>query len=139
MQFSLMPSFSPKMEMGLGMGGSMRQEIFDDDYGIDAWDIENSQRCFVMLANAEQWINITGEEPPLSPISAAEYTDAGLPWFDFYGGDKKAIDGAKALGKVKSIKQLGDQKRASVWPPEKPVISPVVKTIAKGKVSDGSW
>jgi hypothetical protein len=137
--YALMSCSSPEMEMGLGMGGSMRQEIFDDEYGLEAWDIENSQRCFVMLTNAEQWINITGEEPPLSPISAAQYTDAGLPWFDFYGGDKKAIDGAKTLGRIKSIKQLSDQKRTSVWPSEKPVVSPVVKTIGKGKVSDGSW
>jgi len=48
------------MEMGLGMGGSMRQEIYDDEYGLDAWDLANSQRCFIMLANAEQWMSITG-------------------------------------------------------------------------------
>lgn len=42
------------MEMGLGMGGSMRQEINDDEYGLEAWDLKNSQRCFIMLANAEQ-------------------------------------------------------------------------------------
>lgn len=115
---------SKSMEMGLGMGGAMTQEIYGDDYGLDAWDISNSQRCFVMLANAEQWISITGEEPPLSPISAAEYTNAGLPWFSYYGGDKTAIDGAKALGKIKSIKDLAVEK---LWTEEKSVSAPVVK------------
>ena len=130
---------SSSMEMGLGMGGSMRQEIYDDEYGLDAWDLENRQRCFVMLANAQQWISITGEEPPLSPISADQYSKAGLPWFDYFDGDKQAIEGAKALGKVKSIKNLADQKRESVWPEEKSTTDYPVKKIKPSKVSDGSW
>jgi len=117
----------------------MRQEIYDDEYGLDAWDLENRQRCFVMLANAQQWISITGEEPPLSPISADQYSKAGLPWFDYFDGDKQAIEGAKALGKVKSIKNLADQKRESVWPEEKSTTDYPVKKIKPSKVSDGSW
>ena len=120
---------SNSMEMGLGMGGAMTQEIYEDDYGFDAWDLSNIQRCFVMLANAEQWISITGEQPPLSPISAAEYTNAGLPWFSYYGGDKTAIDGAKALGEIKSIKDLAAEKREQLWTEEKSVSLPMVKGV----------
>lgn len=127
------------MDMGLGMGGSMHQEIYDDEYGLDAWDLENRQRCFVMLANAQQWMSITGEEPPLSPISAEQYSKAGLPWFDYFDGDKKAIEGAKALGKLKSIKGLAAKKREDVWPEEKSKIDYLVKKIKPSKVSDGSW
>ena len=130
---------SASMEMGLGMGGAMTQEIYEDDYGLDAWDFSNSQRCFIMLANAEQWISITGEEPPLSPISAAEYTNAGLPWFSYYGGDKTAIDGAKALGKIKSIKDLAVEKREHIWTEDKLVSAPVVKSAGSWKVNGGSW
>jgi hypothetical protein len=130
---------APSMDMGLGMGGSMRQEIYDDENGLDAWDLENRQRCFVMLANAQQWMSITGEEPPLSPISAEQYSKAGLPWFDYFDGDKKAIEGAKALGKVKSIKRLTVEKREDVWPEEKTTSDYLIKNIKPSKVSDGSW
>ena len=127
------------MEMGLGMGGSMRQEIYDDEYGLDAWDLDNSQRCFIMLTNAEQWMAITGEEPPLSPISAEDYSMAGLPWFDYYDGDRKAIEGAKALSNIKSIKTIGHQKRDPVWPEKKSSFDYLVKKIKGMNVSDGSW
>ena len=130
---------STSMEMGLGMGGSMRQEIHDDEYGLAAWDLKNRQRCFIMLANAEQWISITGEEPPLSPISAEAYNKAGLPWFDYYDGDHKAIEGAKALGNIKSIKTIAREKRDPVWPNENSSIEHLVKKIKGMKVTDGSW
>lgn len=127
------------MEMGLGMGGSMRQEIYDDEYGLDAWDTENRQRCFVMLANAEQWMNTTGEEPPLSPISAATYSEAGLPWFDFYDGDRKAIEGAKALGKIKTVKSIAQEKSDPVWPQDGPKTKYLVKKIKGKSVTGGLW
>lgn len=137
-RFSLCMSLEA-MEMGLGMGGSMSQEIYDDEYGLDAWDLDNSQRCFIMLTNAEQWMAITGEEPPLSPISAEDYSKAGLPWFDYYDGDRKAIEGAKALGNIKSIKTIGHQKRDPVWPEKKSSFDYLVKKIKGMNVSDGSW
>ena len=127
------------MEMGLGMGGLMRQEIFDDEYGWDAWDLANQQRCFIMLANAEQWMSITDDEPPLSPISAEAYSKAGLPWFDYYDGDRKAIEGAKALGNIKSVKVIAEAKREDTWPKEKSKLDYLVKKIKGMNVSDGSW
>ena len=126
-------------EMGLGMGGSMHQEIYVDEYGLDAWDIENRQRCFVMLANADQWMKITGEEPPLPPLSAEDYSKAGLPWFEYYDGDRKAIEGAKALGSIKSIKEIGNTKREPIWPDEKSNFDYNVQVIKGANVSDGSW
>ncbi len=33
-------------EMGLAPGGLMRQEIYEDDYGLDAWDTSAASRCF---------------------------------------------------------------------------------------------
>ena len=127
------------LEMGLGMGGSMSQEIYDDDYGLDAWDLGNRQRCFVMLTNAQQWMSITKEEPPLSPISAEQYSEAGLPWFEYFDGDRKAIEGAKSLKQVKSIKSIGDEKGDTAWPDEKSPKEYQVKTISNTQVSDGTW
>src|SRR5262249_23017703 len=33
--------------MGLAPGGRMRQHIYDDEHGLDAWDQEHASRCFV--------------------------------------------------------------------------------------------
>ena len=35
-------------DMGLAPGGRMRQEIYEDPYGLDAWDLRQSQSllCF---------------------------------------------------------------------------------------------
>ena len=139
LSMSMVCEASKSFEMGLGMGGSMRQEIYDDEYGLDAWDLDNSQRCFIMLTNAEQWMAITGEEPPLSPISAEDYSKAGLPWFDYYDGDRKSIEGAKALGNIKSIKTIAHEKRDPVWPEKKSSLDNLVKKIKGMNVSDGSW
>ena len=35
------------LEMGLAPGGEMRQEIYEDPYVFDVWDLRKSQRCFV--------------------------------------------------------------------------------------------
>ncbi len=93
--------------MGLAPGGRMRQEVYDDPYGLDAWDQKHSRRCFVTIANSTQWMAITGERPPTVPPSALEYTEAGFPWFEWYGGDVAAIDGAEKLKKLASVAQLG--------------------------------
>ena len=96
--------------MGLAPGGRMRQEIYDDPYGLDAWDRKHSRRCFVTIANSAQWMAITGERPPTLPPSAKHYTEAGLPWFEWYGEDAAAIDGARKLKKLASVAQLGKKK-----------------------------
>ena len=70
--------------MGLGAGGRMRQEIYPDEYGIDTWDRERSGRVFVHIVNSMDFREITGLEPPPTPVSARTYTDYGLPWFDLY-------------------------------------------------------
>ena len=68
------------LSMGLAAGGSMQQEIFEDLIIVSKPGIyERTSRCFVTIANAEQWIDLTGEEPPISPMTASDYTKAGLP------------------------------------------------------------
>ena len=89
--------------MGLAPGGLMRQDIYEDEHGIDAWDTGASARCFVHLLNSQQFFAATGELPPTMPPTAKVYTDAGLPWFDHYGGDRTALDGAKKLAGMHSV------------------------------------
>lgn len=127
------------MEMGLAAGGSMKQEIYEDPYGFEEWDQRKTERCFVTLANAEQWMNITGEEPPMSVISAKSYTEAGLPWFDYYGDDKLAIEGAKKLGNIKSIKQLEANSKSGIWPADSVIKNPTVVHLERRQINIGEW
>lgn len=96
-------------EMGLAAGGKMKQEIYPDEYGIDTWDEENYGRVYIHIVNSMMYREITGMEPPQTPISAKNYTEAGLPWFELYDEAKKDI-APGAFGSVKSIKEVDAQK-----------------------------
>jgi hypothetical protein len=126
-------------DMGLAPGGLMRQKIYEDEYGIDAWDQENSYRCFVHLANSEQYQLITSHQPPHKPANARDYSQAGLPWFDYYD-DSKALPGADFLNKLTSVaaKIIGQDN--ATLPNNDPVQPKVMKIISKGNlVRDGEF
>jgi hypothetical protein len=108
--------------MGLAPGGLMRQQIYDDPHGLECWDMRQTSRCFIHLANSMLWRQITGESPPTTPPTAKEYTDAGLPWFDYYS-DKKAVEGSKVLSGLKSVANLGNEK-GEIPLPENQSVSP---------------
>jgi hypothetical protein len=107
--------------MGLGAGGRMRQEIFEDPFAFEDWDLSRSSRCFVHIANSMVWSDITGNQPPTTPPTAREYTAAGLPWFDFYDETAQALGGSGILAKVKSVMSLGKEKGDVPLPENQPV------------------
>jgi len=126
--------------MGLASGGLMRQAIYEDEYGIDAWDMENSSRCFVHLVNSESYASITGQRPPHPPVTKKEYAQYGIPWFDYYD-DHDALAGSGVLSKVKNLSQIAKQKGQQIWD-NKSINIGAVQTL-KGKkkhtVSEGNW
>ncbi|WP_149823813.1 hypothetical protein [Streptomyces tailanensis] len=92
--------------MGLGVGGSMRQEVYKDDWPSGSWAEQPAGRIFVHLVTPPEWRRITGEAPPPSPVDRAAYTKAGLPWFEYYSADEGAahdVDPADTLGAVKPV------------------------------------
>ena len=104
--------------MSLAAGGRMKQQIYADRHGFDAWDQAVSSRCFVTLADAVQWREITGEAPPTKPPTAADYTEAGLPWFDYYAADLETLAGAPALALVKGVAEMAVEKGEQVLGPD---------------------
>ena len=121
------------MAMGLAPGGRMKQEIYDDRHGLDAWDQRHGSRCFVTIANSAQWMAVTGEHPPTEPPTAKHYTEMGLPWFDYYGGDVEAVVGAAALKGLASVAEMGERKSETPLPENEATAEPhVVGLIAKG-------
>ncbi|MCY4656316.1 MAG: hypothetical protein OXC80_05810 [Gammaproteobacteria bacterium] len=135
--YSKVESRSP--DMGLAPGGLMRQEIYEDEYGIDAWDQNNGFRCFIHLANSRQYQMITGHQPPHKPVTARDYTEAGLPWFDYYD-DSKALAGSNTLGGLTSVGAKVIQTGQGLLPDNEPVQPKTVKIIRKGNVvRDGKF
>ncbi|MFH1679090.1 MAG: hypothetical protein ABIH26_00420 [Candidatus Eisenbacteria bacterium] len=137
----MMPCMAAPSGMGLAPGGRMRQEIYEDPYDFEDWDIENTSRCFVHIANSLVWRAATGENPPTTPPTAKEYTAAGMPWFEYYGGDAKALEGAKELKGLKSVAKMG-KKKGDVPIPENETVAPehiiaLRKKLKEGQVREG--
>lgn len=88
----------------------MEQEIYADRHEPHDWDTEHSSGCFVHLCDALLWREITGENPPQTPVTAREYERAGLPWFDYYRDDLAVLEGSKVLAGAKSVQAISQQK-----------------------------
>ena len=97
----------------------MRQTIYDDDHALSDY-ADGTSRCFVHIANSMVWRSITGQAPPTTPPTAAEYTRAGLPWFDYYS-ERPAAETGSLLGRLKGIVQLGAEKGEVPLPENEPV------------------
>lgn len=89
--------------MGLAPGGLMRQELYEDEHGIDAWEQDVRSRCFVHLLNSATFRKVTGAAPPHEPPTADDYDRCGLPWFEYYDGDRDTLAGAKPLARLDSV------------------------------------
>jgi hypothetical protein len=96
---------SGEYEMGLGAGGKIQQKIYPDEYGIETWDLENYGSIFVYIVNSEKYREITGLEPPPTPISAQTYTGYGFPWFSLYDEEKGDLPASARLAEVKTIRE----------------------------------
>lgn len=130
-------------DMGLAAGGRMKQEIYEDPFDLDDWDMNHSSRCFVHIANSLVWRSITGESPPTTPYTAKEYTKYGLPWFEYYSDNSTALNGSEELEKLKSVAEMAKEK-GEVALPENESVDPknIVKLregLEKDQVREGSF
>ncbi|QBJ93661.1 hypothetical protein D0Z67_27585 [Streptomyces seoulensis] len=134
------PGAAPRQAaaMGLGVGGSMRQEVYRDERPASDWSDAPAGRVFVHLVTPPEWRRITGEEPPPSPVDRAAYTRAGLPWFEHY--DDEAGDLSPA-GPLKPVRPVGDWLGDDLDPWEQPAPGQVVplKDAPGRPVADGDW
>jgi hypothetical protein len=136
---------SPRMTytMGLAPGGKMRQHIYKDGRKLSHWATDNGSRCFVHIANSLAWRTITDEHPPTVPFTSKEYQRWGMPWFDYYGGDKKALGGGSAFSGLKSVLQLGKEKGESPLPENESVTPGTTiklgKKVTPAQVREGTF
>ncbi|MFE7899342.1 hypothetical protein ACFU3E_17790 [Streptomyces sp. NPDC057424] len=134
------PASAPRAAaaMGLGVGGSMRQEVYQDERPLTAWSEQPAGRVFVHLVTPPEWRRITGEAAPPSPVDRAAYTRAGLPWFDYYDEDAQDLAPTDTLGSVKPVGDwLGDDHEP--WQPPTPGQTRQLKDTPGKPVGDGDW
>ncbi len=131
-------------EMGLGAGGKMKQKIYPDPHGVDTWDADNFGRVYVHIVNSMMYREITGEEPPPTPVTAKTYAQHGLPWFDLYDEKKSDISAPETLKDVKSVKEMDEEKGfkpqqddSSVDVPDEKIVK--YKMDDPDNVRDGEW
>lgn len=110
--------FSPRehrpeddIEMGIAAGGSIRQQIFEDQYGYQSWDQESLVRLTIRIVDTVTFKRITGCDAPPTPVSAEHYTKAGLPWFH-YVEHAPALAPSGILARIRGIRQIDRLKRA---------------------------
>jgi hypothetical protein len=127
-------------DMGLAPGGLMRQEIYEDEYGYDAWDREHYSRCFVHIANSEAFLDITGHAPPTKPPTAEEYTNAGFPWFDYYDADLNVLKGSPILSNLDSVAAKKIKNGEEPLEDNEPVdVEKVIEISPSKKIRDGKF
>jgi hypothetical protein len=101
--------------MGLAPGGLMRQEIYEDPYDLADWDQRQASRCFISIVNSVDWRSLTGEAPPMRAPTARDYAEAGLPWFEYYDADAKALRGAAKLARLRSVGEVSAGKKDGLF------------------------
>ncbi|HMP73028.1 MAG TPA: hypothetical protein PKE55_07155 [Kiritimatiellia bacterium] len=107
--------FSPNSPMGLAPGGRIKQSIAESPYPWSDWDLDHSSRCFVHLVNSLTWQTITGSPPPHPPLTASDYEQHALPWFDWYDENSQPIKAQTKLAGLSSVATLA-QTQSSMPP-----------------------
>ncbi len=97
-------------EMGIAAGGKMKQKIYEDPHGIDTWDEDNYRRVYVHIVNSMMYREITGSEPPNTPVTAQTYAQHNFPWYDLYDENMSEIKASSELSQVKTIKEMDIEK-----------------------------
>jgi hypothetical protein len=114
---------SASEEVGLAPGGRISQEIAEAVEQPSSWDLSSRSRCYVHLAHAEAWQSMAGQAPHHQAPTAADYTAAGLPWFD-WSSAATPRKGSTRLGSLASVRSLGDEAHEEPLGPEETFDTP---------------
>jgi hypothetical protein len=95
--------YSAVAPMGIAPGGTIEQKIYPDPYGLGVWDQDNWGCSVVHILNSEQFQAVTGQRPPMTSISAQDYTERGFPWFKLYDEGEEDLAPSESLGGLKSV------------------------------------
>jgi hypothetical protein len=91
------------MSLGFAAGGRVKQRIYRDQHGVEAWLGGAWSEVTIHAINTELFEAVTGRKAPASPVSAADYSAAGLPWFSLFDEVQDPALVAERLGRLKSL------------------------------------
>lgn len=115
-----------KPEIGIASGGTIKQSIIKDPYPATIWDAENTLSFNVQVLNSELFQEITGSDPPETPITAETYANERRPFFEIYE-EKSDIEGKfEAVKSVKAIDKAKAQAKGEEVTDEASVANPVI-------------
>ena len=97
---------SQPVEMGIGAGGRIKQQIIEDPYGVESWDETAFREVPIHIVNSAVYKQITGLEPPPSPITLAHYQACRIPWYSDYKEETPIASPAGIFKRVLSIGQI---------------------------------
>jgi tetratricopeptide (TPR) repeat protein len=97
-------------EMGIAAGGTIKQQIYPDTYGVNSWDFNQRRSIKLHIVNSIDYKKITGQEPPASPITTDQYHSAGIPWFEKYDEITETIKAAASLKRIAGVAQIDKQR-----------------------------
>lgn len=97
-------------ELGIGTGGRIRQHVYRDRYGPTSWEARDAGTVHLVLP--EIYEELTATAAPTAPISAQDYTDAGLPWFELESDAEYLSTVTEQLASLRSVREIDhDQDR----------------------------
>ena len=100
------PKEGRDLEMGIAAGGSIKQQILEDEYGIETWDASEHLSLNIRIVNSAVYEEITGNAAPPTPITTEAYAKNGIPWFSQYEETRKSVPGAKIFNQLLSVLQI---------------------------------
>jgi len=109
-----------RTEMGIARGGSIKQQIFRDHYGVKSWNEAAKRAVNIRIVNSAVFEEITGEPPPETPVTAAAYSNSEIPWFDYYDESLESVAPASKLAAVKNIRTIAAIRGESLQDEQEP-------------------
>jgi len=111
------------IEMGIAAGGSIQQQIVEDEYGANTWD-PDCNICFqIHIVNSAVYQELTGRPVPPTPITAEAYVKARLPWFKHYDETRRTVSVPTAFKKLLSVVQIDRARGHLAERPKKPALA----------------
>ena len=97
-------------EMGIAAGGRIKQQIIEDTYGAESWNQAALREVIIHIVNSAVFKELTGQEPPPTPVTLEQYKKYGIPWYSDYDEQIPKVAPSGLLRRMLSISQI-DQKR----------------------------
>ena len=104
-------------EMGIAAGGKIRQQIFQDTYGVESWDFNRRRPLKIHMVNSMAYKSITGQDPPPSPVTAEQYRKAAIPWFSQYDETTPSVKSAGAFNRIIGVGAIDKRRGVTNSPP----------------------